>query len=248
MFASTGERRSRKSYTPCHRGVYRTGYFLGSASRRIIDLMLFPYRIIANRKSRRSAASGRYRPAYSRRPELNSRLSGLADRLRSLEHTLLGSGRFAGSEALADLDSPAADQARWEVSAELVEALSDPDPGIRRMALGSIRDIGPESAAAMIVDALHDPDSSVRCAAAAAAAELGASAAVFSLILSLDDPALEVRRTARLAIEKITNRRIDFDPSSASAVRQKIIAGLKKWWKDERFTSLAAEVETIFSS
>jgi hypothetical protein len=242
MFASTGERRSRDVYTPCHRGVYRTGYFLGSASRRILDLMLFPFRVIINREPRRSFGYRSHRSISTVRPELSSRLSGLSDRLRSLEHTLLG------SEAMADLDSPAADRARWEVSAELVEALSDPDPGIRRMALGSIRDIGPESAAAMIVDALHDPDSSVRCAAATAAAELGASAAVFSLILSLDDPALEVRRTAKLAIEKITNRRIDFDPSGASAVRQKRIAGLKKWWKDERFTSLAAEVETIFSS
>ncbi len=251
MLASYGERGRRNASSPRHRGVYRTGYFLGSASRRFLDLILFPYRVIMNRHPHRGSGSSRYRSISSVRPELSSRLSGLSDRLRSLEHTLLSSYRFAGSEALAslsDLASPAEDEARWELSTELVEALSDPDPGVRRLALDNVKNIGLESAAAIIVDALHDPESSVRCAAATAAAELGASTAVFSLILSLDDPALEVRRTAKLAIEKITNRRIDFDPSSGSSARRKNIVSLKKWWKDERFTSLAAEVDTIFRS
>lgn len=214
-------------------------------------MILFPYRVIVGNNPRHSTGSGRFHSIVSRRPEIASKLSVMENRLRSLEHTLLASKRFAGSEALAglaDCASPEAGEAGVEISTELIEALSDPDPGVRRLALGTIKDFGSESAAAMIVPALHDPESSVRCAAAAAAAETGASAAVFSLILSLDDPALEVRRMAKLAIEKITDRKIDFDSSRDSSARRKKISSLKKWWEEERFASLAAEVETVFRS
>jgi hypothetical protein len=212
-----------------------------------LDLILFPYRVIVGNNSCHSTRSERFHSIVSRRPEITSKLSVMENRLRSIEHTLLASKRFAGSEAL-DRASPEAGEAGVEISTELIEALSDPDPGVRRLALGTINDFGLESAAAMIVPALHDPESSVRCAAAAAAAETGASAAVFSLILSLDDPALEVRRMAKLAIEKITDRKIDFDFSKDSSARRKKISSLKKWWEDERFASLAAEVEAVFRS
>jgi hypothetical protein len=247
MSAYYGQRRRRRVSTAFHRGVFRTAYFVGAAFRRAVDLVLLPVRAVAGKNPRRSG-SREFRSILSRRPEITSKLSGMEERLRSLEHSLLGPERFGASEALAGLADLASPSAGEEIPTELIEAVTDPDPGVRRLALSTIRDIGSESSASLIVDALHDPDSSVRCAAAAAAAETGATAAVFSLILSLDDPALEVRRTAKLAIEKITGREIDFDPSKDSPARTKKIVALKKWWKEERFTSLAGDVDAVFRS
>jgi hypothetical protein len=62
MFASHGDKRRREVSTPCYRGVYRTAYFLGSASRRVLDLILFPYRTIVNKKPRRTQEIPLYLP------------------------------------------------------------------------------------------------------------------------------------------------------------------------------------------
>jgi HEAT repeat protein len=132
-----------------------------------------------------------------------------------------------------------------DVSPELVEALTDPDPGVRRLAIGSITEFGGEHTNFLIVEALNDPEPSVRCAAAAAAAQVGTTSAVFSLLLSLDDSAPEVRQEAKHAIEKITGQEIDFDPSLKAGQRKKKIDKLKDWWKEERFSRLAEDVQTV---
>ncbi|MBN2496122.1 MAG: HEAT repeat domain-containing protein [Deltaproteobacteria bacterium] len=212
-------------------------YYLGYAVRRTVDAVLFPYRAIRTKSRRRRRSRRPYRTSLSRRAEIASRLSSMEGRLHSLERILFSSEH--------PLDEGAAQEA-GEVSAELFEALADPDPGVRRLAMSTIQDLVTGRATSLIVQALHDPDPSVRCAAAAAAAGTGAAATVFTLILSLEDSAMEVRHAAKFAIERITGCEIELDFSEDASTRRRMIENLRGWWKEERFARLAAEVEAVF--
>lgn len=116
--------------------------------------------------------------------------------------------------------------------------LSSPDPYARQAALETVGELAEERASRILLAALHDPDAGVRSAAAAAAARARASSMVFSLILALDDPAAEVRLTAAMAIEEIADTRVDLSEDADAATRQRVIAELKRWWKQQRLAQL----------
>jgi len=100
-----------------------------------------------------------------------------------------------------------------------------------------------EDPAVVVLEAMQDPDPAVRCEAADAAAKGGLISCVFSLILLLDDTKPRVRGRAAAAIESITGRKLDLSGSGADPRAQ--IGELKSWWKKERFTRLAAELEGV---
>jgi hypothetical protein len=225
-----------------NRYLMRTSYFLGVALRQTMVLMVFPVRILSGQKRNRPARAGRFLRAGQRRPELSSRLSRIDDRLRTIEQSLLA------PDDLAAAGPQVAESSAENLPAELFESLTDPDPGIRQIALGTLGEFGSERAVGLIVEALHDPDSGVRCAAAAAAADALAPRAVFSLILALADPVFEVRMAVGISIERITGSKIRYDPSAEPATRVSQIDELKAWWTQERIQRLAVEVESVLES
>jgi HEAT repeat protein len=129
------------------------------------------------------------------------------------------------------------------LSDSLMEAISDPDPGVREIALKTLGEISGEESVVLILESLHDPDPRVRAAAAAAAARTGSPTSIFSLILLLHDREIEVRQQAKSAIEAITGKTVDFDPSDPSQARRKKVESLQNWWKDERFAKLSGELK-----
>jgi len=223
-----------------HRPVYRAAYFLGVTMRRAVELVRSSCHSIV-KKATRSKARRRHRPAGSRRSAIFSRLHRMEERLQEFEYNLSEASTSRGRTELPDI--PGSERPSAAISPDLIEALTDPDPGVRRLAIGGIVDSGGEQTNFLLVEALNDPEASVRCAAAAAAAQVGATSAVFSLLLSLDDSALEVRQEVKHAVEKITGTRIDFDPEQKQVQRRKKIEKLKNWWKEERFSELAEEVK-----
>ncbi len=171
----------------------------------------------------------------------------MQSRLQSIEQSLAISDRSAGAHAnhhYAGHGALHTDENTEGVPRELLEAMVDPDPGVRRFALTSIGEHAGEDITLLILDALNDPEPSVRCAAAAATAKANISSAVFSLILLLADSAPEVVQEAMAAIERITGRKVDFDPKAPAKTRQKKIEKLKNWWKKERFSRLSRDVKT----
>lgn len=226
--------------------VARATYFIGVAMRWTVHAVALPYRAVAGRSLRGNREPSSLWGAGPRHRRVASTLSRIANRVAEIERALHASERQAleSTPGRADAADPAADQ----LSDEIVEALSSPDPEIRRRALVELGRIADADSVVLILDGLQDPDPGVRCAAAAASASAGQFSSVFTLILLLDDPVLEVRRAAQLAIETIAGREIDFDPSQRVAKRRKRIDKLKDWWKEERFSKLAADLETAYKT
>lgn len=118
-------------------------------------------------------------------------------------------------------------------------------PPTKRRPAPPVNETPADEATAEVLDALQDSDPNVRCQAADAAGQAGLLSCVFSLILLLDDPEVRVRQRSKIAIEAITGRKIGWDLSKQNAASRKQIEQLKDWWKKERFTRLANELETV---
>jgi len=232
-FASATKESGRPSFLLCC--IYKTTYFLGRAVRRTVDVVAVPYQTISSRFHRDG------RPLLSPAPQMNvtSRRSRMTSRSQLVEQQLIDAER--GSR-------PTGKARERHVPAPIAGAVADPDAELRCSTLRAIATSPDEDSSLLILEALHDRESGVRRAAASAAAEAGAFTAVFSLILLLDDPVLEVRKEAKTAIAHITRSKIDFDLSADAQSRKKKIEKLKNWWKEERFSRLAAEVRTGLKS
>jgi hypothetical protein len=226
--------------------VARATYYVGVAMRWTVRAVSLPYRAVAGRATRGDGELNGLWSAGPRHRRVASTLSRISNRVAEIERALLAPERQALESTTGA--AGAASSAASQLSDELVEELSSPDPKRRQRAQGELGRIADADTVVLILDGLQDTDPGVRCAAADAAANAGQFSSVFSLILLLDDPVLEVRQQARSAIEQIVGREIDFDPSQTVAKRRKKIDKLKDWWKEERFSKLAADLETVYKT
>lgn len=221
------------------RSIMQVSYYLGLAFRRTFDVVSLPVRSVAGgRWPRRSPAS--------RRGEIMDRISQMTARLHRLESSLTHAEPLVSRPISHEIRR--SQETTAEVASTLAEALSDPDPGVRCHALGNVEDLGGEEAAVIVLQGLNDSEPVVRRAAARAAGRVGSHSAVFSLILMLDDPDPGVSQEAKAAIEHITGKPVRFDPAEDPVMRRQRIEALKAWWKEERFSKLAAQVRTVVKS
>jgi HEAT repeats len=125
--------------------------------------------------------------------------------------------RLNAEMALGELAGPPWDQndprPKVDISAALpalIDALNDPDPGIRARAEEDIDAVGPNAAEAVpkLINLLADREESVRAIACISLSHIGPSAsrALPALRKTLSDPSQWVRKCARLAIAKITGQ------------------------------------------
>jgi hypothetical protein len=109
----------------------------------------------------------------------------------------------------------------------LIQALSDEDGHVRKVAATALGQIGPEAVDAVpaLIQALGDKDVIVRHMAAAALGQIGPEAvdAVPALIQALGHWDLAVRTDSYLALRKITGQ--DFDKDAAR---------WQDWWEDQQ--------------
>lgn len=152
---------------------------------------------------------------------------------------LLGIGAPARLARQAPL--AAAELAADEGLTKLAEALSDPDPAARILALDVICEFSEERAARLIASMLYDPEPRVRCAAAQAAVRARASGTVFSLITALGDPDPKVVDAAAAAIEAITGKKVQLEDDVDA--RREGLERLTQWWKQQRVSELEHELE-----
>lgn len=125
----------------------------------------------------------------------------------------------------------------------LSRTLADPDPAVRVLAVDVVCEFAEGRAAKLLSGILCDPDAGVRAAAAAATGRVRATGAVFSLILALDDPDRHVRDAASHALREITGKDPELGLDDDPVARHKRVMELKRWWKEQRFSQLAAEIE-----
>jgi HEAT repeat protein len=126
--------------------------------------------------------------------------------------------RLNAELALGELAGPPWEQndhyrPKMDISAALLalmDALNDPDPGIRARAEEDINAVGPNAAEAVpkLILLLADREESVRAIACVTLSHIGpeANQALPALRKALSDPSQWVRRCARLAIAKITGQ------------------------------------------
>ncbi len=224
---------------PVSRGICRMTFYLGMSVRRAFEIVQSPYRLIRGRLGG-PGSSIMKRGSDHRRRKISDRLRSMASRLSSIENSLTRSAPSGSrSKHLERERRYGYDQSQNT----LLEALGDPDPGVRKFALGSMDDIVGEDLTLLLVDSLNDPDPQVRHAAIRAIEKRNVSSAVFSLILLLADPVPEVAQGAAHAIWKITGKKVKLDANASDASRRKRMEKLKAWWKEERFADLAKEVK-----
>lgn len=162
--------------------------------------------------------------------------------LRGLVGPAEGNRRRRSADVASGGD--AVDLARREGLDSLARTLDDPNPEVRRRALEVISEFSAQRAAPLLTALLHDVDAGVRCAAAAAAARVGARATVFSLILALDDPDPIVRDGVARALAQITGETVEMGADDDDATRRRQqVERLTRWWKSERVSELAAELD-----
>jgi len=89
----------------------------------------------------------------------------------------------------------------------LVEALHDPDSGVRQQAVNSLGKLGTDGVEGLI-EAMHDPNPDVRQMAAKAISQLGDPTAIDKLVACLRDPQHEVRNQVAFALKKIGTRAV----------------------------------------
>jgi hypothetical protein len=224
------------------RGFFRTPFLLGVAAGKTLQLIRYPYAAISRVFSGLDNGSSRPASTESRTRKIFSRLSNINTRLSSIEQSVSKRGTPREAVRTANKKKLLKDAAGRErgdgLSDSLMEAISDPDPGVREIALKTLGEISGEESVVLILESLHDPDPRVRAAAAAAS-----PTSIFSLILLLHDREIEVRQQAKSAIEAITGKTVDFDPSDPSQARRKKVESLQNWWKDERFAKLSGELK-----
>jgi hypothetical protein len=122
-------------------------------------------------------------------------------------------------------------------SAELMAALEDEDPSLRRAAatiLGVRRREGTVSREVLsaLAFALQDGDETVRIAAAAACGALGHDGAVMSLIRAVADPAPPVQRAVWRALRSILGKPVE--TVGEGLAPQERAAALRSWWRHAR--------------
>lgn len=144
----------------------------------------------------------------------NASVLALAQALTCSDRNL----RLNAELALGELAGPPWDQddhyrPKMDISTALpalMEALNDPDPGIRARAEEDIDAVGPNAAEAVpkLINLLADREESVRAIACITLSHIGPSAsqALPALRKTLSDPSQWVRKCARLAIAKITGQ------------------------------------------
>jgi hypothetical protein len=217
----------------------RTAFFLGSMFRATTDAITAPYRLIT--EVQRSKAAADDGPARPTRPASRA-YRALAAKTRSAR------ARRPIDEAVLEPSEPreltdAARAAQQQGLPALADALSDPDPEVRIVALETIGAFEEKQAGQMLSDVLHDPDPRVRAEAAAVAGRAKLTPVVFSLILALDDPEEPVREAAREALERITSEPVALQPEDPPEVRRALIEDLKRRWKQRRIAELAGIVD-----
>ncbi len=229
------------------RGFYRTTYFLGLAAGKTWHWITSPYTALTRafsgtdgRTERSASTATRTRKLFSRISSINTRLSTIESSISRAEQQR--ETRKRGSRHEPRREAPLPENAD-ELTQSLAEALGDPDPAVREIALKTLGEMKGEEVVVLILESLHDSDPHVRAAAAAAAAGTGSPTAIFSLILLLNDGELEVRQQALAAIEAITGKRVDFDPEDEPRARKKRAEELQDWWKEERFAKLSGELK-----
>jgi len=142
----------------------------------------------------------------------NASVLALAQALTCSDRNL----RLNAELALGELAGPPSDKnyrPKMDISAALpalMDALNDPDPGIRARAEEDIDAVGPNAAEAVpkLINLLADREESVRAIACITLSHIGPSAsqALPALRKTLSDPSQWVRKCARMAIAKITGQ------------------------------------------
>jgi hypothetical protein len=224
--------------------LFRVAYTLGSSVQRVIWFFGFPYRSIAGAKEGRIPFFKTKEPISdeTQRKGIPPKEAQPSEtRSGRTNHERMRTPHFDDGEPFP-VDSGAAQFAMQSGMPALAEALSSPNPKIRKLAIDTIGEFSAEEASQLIIEVLPDPDPGVRCAAIAAAVRAKAPATVFSLILMLDDISVEVRSAAKRAIEALSGEKIAFDPEDESADLKEKIEELKRWWKERRLAQLASEL------
>lgn len=216
----------------------RVTYVIGKMARRAVEAVQAPYRFLAEKLGQASLKkAGR---SKNKTHQIGVRLSQMTSRLQEMEESLQ---RNLGTEAVEQ-----AMETDRQISQVLGEAMTNPDPAVRAVALGTIGTFVNEDITLLILDAFHDPEPTVRRAAVQAAAKAGISSAVFSLIFLLSDRDSNVCQEAWMAIEQITGKKVNYNPRDDEQTRQQKIEKIKSWWKEERFTRLKQEVNVSLKS
>jgi hypothetical protein len=231
--------------------VYRVTHVLGFAARLTWKFVRFQYRVVKSWLLLRMTSPKELQATLARYGTVTSDIPRTRDHLQSTRHAVLISGRIIDSGAIPESReyvTGLSGTKAGEASEAFDRAMFDSNPGVRRFALGTVGEHAGEQVTILILDALNDPESSVRCAAVAAAAKAELSSAVFSLILLLADPVPHVAHEAKLAIEKITGRKVGLGPGSGASARLKKMRELRVWWKKKRLARLSAEVEAVIKT
>ena len=122
---------------------------------------------------------------------------------------LLNALRAGRADVFSDQDESFAGYQNDPAAMQVIHnALRDPKPHIRRLAVEMSARTGTHDIIADLIDRLYDDDGSVRAAATRAVSDLGGHAALADVILGLDDPEEIVRAETLAALPKL-----DVDPS-----------------------------------
>jgi len=164
-----------------------------------------------------------------------SALASLGERMRAQEESMIAVEETLRALALAP--APVAGMSPVGTALpswyQALGDLSSENPGLRLDAVYSLGSSKDPSVIPHLVPMVQDNDVFVRMAACRTLSDLDARSAVPDLIQALGDTATVVREAAVVALRKITNRGMRFDPLGSVADRAQRVAKWKEWWKKE---------------
>jgi len=164
------------------------------------------------------------------------------NRLAALEQTL---ARHADARArLRALQAICTIADRPAVLANLLRALSDGSPVVRRTAVTRLGLMDAREALPELCSVIHDPDVSVRTAYARALARCGGDAAVQPLVALLEDRSVQLRAHAFGVLKQMAEKTFGYSPTASVQQRAAAAGKWRKWAANQarrRGKSLRAE-------
>ncbi len=164
------------------------------------------------------------------------------NRLAALEQTL---ARHADARArLRALQAICTIADRPAVLANLLRALSDGSPVVRRTAVTRLGLMDAREALPELSSVIHDPDVSVRTAYARALARCGGDAAVQPLVALLEDRSVQLRAHAFGVLKQMADKTFGYSPTASVQQRAAAAGKWRKWAANQarrRGKSLRAE-------
>lgn len=164
------------------------------------------------------------------------------NRLAALQQTL---ARHADARArLRALQAICTIADRPAVLANLLRALSDGSPVVRRTAVTRLGLMDAREALPELCSVIHDPDVSVRTAYARALARCGGDAAVQPLVALLEDRSVQLRAHAFGVLKQMADKTFGYSPTASVQQRAAAAGKWRKWAANQarrRGKSLRAE-------